>query len=84
VSRHHFLYLAFVFEFLVKWVERNNTFLMRIKTDGFKKKTANLIDQYLDHLVVYARQNEVVPAFEGLIIIKEEKESLSGSTSQTI
>jgi hypothetical protein len=76
MSRYKFLYLAFIFEFLVKWIERNNTFLMRIKTDGFKKKTANLIDHYLDHLVVYARQNDVVPAFEGLIIVKEERESL--------
>jgi hypothetical protein len=74
-TRYHFLYLAFTFEFLVKWIERNNTFLMRVKTEGFKRKTDYLVDQYLDHLLVYARQNGVVSAFEGLIIVKEEKES---------
>jgi len=74
-NRRKSLLLAFIFTLLVKWIQRNNTLLMHFQTEGFDKKIDYLIDQYWDCVTVFARQEKVVEPYEGLLIVREIKES---------
>ncbi len=65
------LYLAFAFEFLIKWMEKNKSLFLKIRTDGIQNKIDYLVDQYVDELIVLGRRNSLTPASEGLLIVKE-------------
>ena len=74
VNRYRPLITAFAFELLTIWAERHMPFLVSAKTDGFQVKADYLVDQYIDHLIVLARQNKLVEPFEGLVFVKEVKD----------
>jgi len=75
-SRFEPLFLAFVFEFFIKWMGKNKSLFSRIKVDSILRKIDYLVDQYIDCLIILGRTNNVTLPFEGLILVKEVKEEI--------
>jgi energy-coupling factor transporter ATP-binding protein EcfA2 len=74
ISNYKPLYTAFAFTFLIKWMENTKVFFSRSSMNGIQRKIDFLLDWYMDGLTVSARQQNIVPSFEGLLIVKEIKD----------
>ncbi len=72
--RYKSLFVAFAFEFLIKWTERSKGLFAKSKTNGLQRKIDFMLDWYMDGLIVYARQQKAIEPFEGLLVVKEIKE----------
>ena len=67
------LYLAFTFELLNNWMDKNISLFMKSRTAGIQRKIEYLLDQYVDELIVLGRKNKITTPFEGLLFVKEIK-----------
>jgi len=74
IPRVKHLFLAYTFELIDHWIERNKPILIKSRTDSIRKKIDYLVDQYMDGLIVYARRMNAAQPFEGLLLVKEVKE----------
>ncbi len=72
--RYKSLFIAFAFEFLIKWAERSKGLFGISRMNGVQRKIDFMLDWYMDDLIVYARQQKIIEPFEGLLVVKEIKE----------
>jgi hypothetical protein len=72
--RPQHLLLAFTFELIDLWIDKNRPVLVKSRTDGIRKKIEHLIDQYFDDLVINARALGITQPFEALVFVKEVRE----------